>query len=258
LLGNKSSFSTYFFNSIERNRDILTAFFKASETISHIPQHRHQNPQLDANGNGIPNEEIDYALLGQTDADKRIYIPDEGVCAGEPPEIEWVLCEPETLKEGESKATIRAKISGLDISSVVASITPPIYDESELETSYDEIELLDKGGGIYEAEYDKFTLSGTYTVVVNASNSEGDAMPEIAVLTVEGKKTCPSDVNSDGAVDISDLVLVGRNFGKSGANTKGDVNGDEIVDINDLVSVGKHFGEICANAAPKKTVHKSR
>jgi len=242
LLRNKSSFSKYFFDAVEKNQDILTAFFEASETISHIPQHSHQKPQLDANGNGIPNEEIDYTLLGQTDANKKIYIPDEGICAGEPPEIEWVVCEPAALRAGENKTTIRAKISGLDISDVIASITPPIYDESELETSFDEIELLDKGGSLYEAEYDKFILSGTYTVVVNATNPEGDAIPEIAILTVEGEKTCPWDVNGDGEVDISDLVLVGINFGKSGANIKEDVDGDGRVDIKDLILVGKHFG----------------
>ncbi len=243
LLGNKSSFSKFFFDAVEKNQDVLTAFFEASETISYIPQHRHQKPQLDANGNGTPNEEIDYALLGQTDAKKRIYIPDEGICAGEPPEIEWVKCEPEILKEGETKATIRANIYGLDVSNVLASITPPVYDESNLDTSYDEIVLLDKGGGVYEAEYDKFTSSGNYTIVVNAKNPEGDAMPKIAILTVEG--TCPADVNGDGSVDISDLVLVGINFGKTGVNIKGDVNGDDSVDIIDLILVGRNFGESC-------------
>ncbi len=245
LLPNRSSFSKYFFDGVENNQDILTAFFETREKLSVIPQHRHQNPQLDANGNGIPNEQIDYALLGQSDAKKRIYIPDESICAGEPPELQWVTFLPESLKEGESKATIKTKISGLDISSVVASITPPVYDENDLESSYDEIELLDKGGGVYEAEYDKFILPGSYTVVVNAINPEGDAIPVIAVLTVEGEKTCPSDVNGDGEVNISDLVLVGSNFGKSGTNIKGDVNGDGTVDIIDLVLVGKDFGSLC-------------
>jgi len=246
LLKNNSSFSKYFFDSVKKNRDILTAFFEATEMISHIPQHRHQKPQLDANGNGISNEEIDYELLRKTrEIDRRIYIPDEFTCAGEPPEIEWVKCEPETLKAGETRATIKAKISGLDVSDIVATITPPVYDESHLESSYDESELLNKGGSLYETEYDKFSLPGNYTIVVNATNPEGNAMPKIAILTVEGEKACPWDVNGDGEVDISDLVLVGINLGKSDANIKGDVNGDNTVDIIDLILVGRHFGEVC-------------
>jgi hypothetical protein len=53
----------------------------------------------------------------------------------------------------------------------------------------------------------------------------------------------PWDVNSDGIVDISDLVLVRRNFGKSGVGIVGDVNSDKEVDISDLMLVGIHFVE---------------
>jgi hypothetical protein len=53
----------------------------------------------------------------------------------------------------------------------------------------------------------------------------------------------PWDVNSDGVVDISDLVLVRQNFGKLGIGIVGDVNSDKEVDISDLVLVGIHFGE---------------
>jgi len=64
------------------------------------------------------------------------------------------------------------------------------------------------------------------------------------------KPVNPWDVNDDGVVDISDLVLVGLQFGESGANLKGDVNGDGEVDVSDLVLVGLHFGESTVAAAP--------
>ena len=53
------------------------------------------------------------------------------------------------------------------------------------------------------------------------------------------------DVNSDGIVNILDLVLISANFGKTGQNTS-DVNGDGIVNIVDLVKVA---GEMGAGAA---------
>ena len=49
------------------------------------------------------------------------------------------------------------------------------------------------------------------------------------------------DVNSDGIVNILDLVSVSANFGKTGENTA-DVNGDGIVNIIDLVKVAAAMG----------------
>lgn len=48
------------------------------------------------------------------------------------------------------------------------------------------------------------------------------------------------DLNGDGVVNITDLVIVGANFGTAGA--RGDANGDEKVDVIDLVLVGANFG----------------
>lgn len=49
------------------------------------------------------------------------------------------------------------------------------------------------------------------------------------------------DVNQDGAVNIFDLVLVAKNFGRHSAEH--DLNGDGIVNIFDLVIIGRRFGE---------------
>ena len=54
----------------------------------------------------------------------------------------------------------------------------------------------------------------------------------------------PWDVNEDGSVDISDLVIVGKYFGESPpTNPRADVNRNNIVDILDLVLIARHLGE---------------
>ena len=58
----------------------------------------------------------------------------------------------------------------------------------------------------------------------------------------------PADVNSDGVVNIQDLVLVASDLGQTGQN-RADVNGDRIVNIQDLVLVAAALGDDAA-AAP--------
>ena len=58
----------------------------------------------------------------------------------------------------------------------------------------------------------------------------------------------PLDVNSDGVVNIRDLVLVALNFGQTGQNSA-DVNSDGVVNTSDLVLVASALGEGAA-AAP--------
>ena len=63
-------------------------------------------------------------------------------------------------------------------------------------------------------------------------------------------ETPPWDVNCDGIVDISDLVLVGQHLGEENPlKIRVDVNGDGVVDISDLVLIVKHFGQ--ANGYPQ-------
>ena len=52
------------------------------------------------------------------------------------------------------------------------------------------------------------------------------------------------DVNSDGVVNILDLMIVAKSFGKDVNNAKADVNKDGIIDALDLNIVGQHLGEV--------------
>lgn len=56
----------------------------------------------------------------------------------------------------------------------------------------------------------------------------------------------PWDLNRDGIVDLTDLLILGSNFGKRASELNDpnlDIDGDGIVDIMDLVIVSIHCGE---------------
>ena len=63
----------------------------------------------------------------------------------------------------------------------------------------------------------------------------------VSVRSVNGRvvksETAPWDVNKDGKVNVSDLVLVARK------DPRGDVNSDGKINVSDLVLVAKHLGE---------------
>lgn len=68
------------------------------------------------------------------------------------------------------------------------------------------------------------------------------------IYEIELSKLSPTpwDVDMDGSTDMSDILLVARNFGKQIEKVRvpnPDVNGDGIVNILDLAQVGAHFGE---------------
>ena len=64
-------------------------------------------------------------------------------------------------------------------------------------------------------------------------------------------QTLPWDINSDGVVDIQDLILVSNSFGvEIPEYPKVDVNKDGKVDITDLLLVAAHFGESSDPNAP--------
>jgi hypothetical protein len=61
----------------------------------------------------------------------------------------------------------------------------------------------------------------------------------------KGIRYIPYDVNSDGIVNILDLIIVSKYLGKpASSNVKADVNKDGIIDMLDLNIVKDHFGEI--------------
>ena len=233
LLGNKSSFSKYFFDFIYRNKEIRAAFADTVDLMKNIPIHAAQNPQMDADWDGVPNEQDDFDEIA------KVFLPKDTPSLAD--EIEILDITPaQTLPEGSTSATIQAKVKyASEITQVTAAIFQPEFDRETYEPAI--VHLTFVGDGVYEFTYDDFNNPGRYVIQIHADNPGESAIPQATAITIPSPLSARIyDVNNDDVVDISDLVLVGKNFGTS--SKIGDVNGDGRVNISDLVLVGKHFG----------------
>ena len=63
-------------------------------------------------------------------------------------------------------------------------------------------------------------------------------------ITVEPKKFVPGDLNEDGVVDVSDLLMLLGAWGEcgEGETCTGDLNGDSTVDVSDLLMLLGQWG----------------
>ena len=84
---------------------------------------------------------------------------------------------------------------------------------------------------------------GTNTVEVSAAGIESPAT-FYAIADSELPPTA-ADVNSDGNVNVLDLIVIASNLGQSGQNDT-DINGDRVVTVLDLVLAAGMFDDVTA------------
>ena len=82
---------------------------------------------------------------------------------------------------------------------------------------------------------------------VKVVDVDGNQVPIVVYNGEVEVDLTPWDVNDDGCVDISDLVLVAQHWGETGLPgwIPEDANDDGVIDISDLVIVAQHWGEGC-------------
>ena len=93
---------------------------------------------------------------------------------------------------------------------------------------------------------------GTNTVQVSATGIRG-----LAIFHAVADAELPpmtADVNSDGLVNVLDLIFIASSLGQSGQN-KADVNGDGVVSILDLVLAAGMFDSAAAAPCSAATSH---
>lgn len=104
---------------------------------------------------------------------------------------------------------------------------------------------IDEGDWVAYTESFTVDIAGQRLIQYRSKDKAGN-LEDVKTLSVYIESEFPWDVNNDGRMDISDLVLVGRHLGEifeEPISPNPDVNGDGVVDISDLTLIGKHFSE---------------
>jgi len=97
----------------------------------------------------------------------------------------------------------------------------------------------------------KSTLSLQNIVLTDPNNEEILTVPPQSGEITVRESFLPWDLNSDGVVDILDLVQISTHFGeKPPKDLKMDLLKDGVINIRDLIEIARHFGEKANPAAP--------
>lgn len=165
-----AQFSDRFVGQLRLGSNIYTSFWSAHNAVNRL--YRLQEPWIDANGNGIPNEPEDRNAARQHKPGYSGNVPADLWA----PWLVWVRGPSAIVDEtGEIQAEVR---DNNGVKSVTAVFYPPSYvsptESKELiPEDLDSIQLTSQGGDVYAGTYDKFTEKGTYRVAVYAEDIHG-------------------------------------------------------------------------------------
>lgn len=85
---------------------------------------------------------------------------------------------------------------------------------------------------------------GETVVVYTAQNADGETATCTTQVTVTVGGCCPPDLNCDGYIGVTDLLIFNANFGCL-TGCPGDINGDGLVTVTDLLLFTPFFGTNC-------------
>ncbi len=179
------SFSNYFWTHIFNGLSVEEAFELAAQSISYTTEYQH--PLLDANGNGIANEEEDR-LIAQS-----AYIGTGAVIYGDVPTI-GSISPAQTIIDTNSALLYADAVTDSDgIARVWAVIRPPNYTQSSSSNPVNElpsVDLMPVGNDRWEATWDGFSIPGTYHLAIYARDRIGNSsVPLITTVSVTNPLT---------------------------------------------------------------------
>jgi len=170
-----AAFSDDFITFLQQDYNLAYSFVESKKGVQRF--HRRQEPWLDANGNGRPNEEDDLAQASLIGFGMPGKLGDDF-----PPYIANVYRD----AEGNIQAEIRHQGGNNAIDKVWAKVYPPNYtepqeDESDGELNVEEIDIIDfelesgvTGAAFVPTQpYTEFTQLGAYQVLIYARDHNG-------------------------------------------------------------------------------------
>jgi hypothetical protein len=176
-------FSDYFISALAQGQDFSSSFQMAHDATT--TANTDQTPWIDANGNGIPNEEADYIPGTHT-----VVQPAEERW---PPYIKDVaLVDTVQNERGQIQASV---LDDQAVQQVWAEIyapsyTPPPSSSELVRPTVPSIVLNRQTGTLYQGVYDSLDEAGTYRVVLHAIDNEGlRAQPVELQITVRQQRT---------------------------------------------------------------------
>jgi len=166
------SFSSYFWTHIFNGQDLKTAFNSASSAINMTVAH--QNPLIDADGNGQANETADFERV------KNVFIGNGTMVSEDAPVIGNIF-DPISISNGATAMLTASQVTDSDgIARVWAIIRPPKdkpVDSNNPVRELPFVDLLPIGNDGYEQSYDGFDIEGTYHISVYARDKNGNTSP---------------------------------------------------------------------------------
>ena len=186
---NGASFSTVFFDQILRNQSVGKAFIEAERFLRNSQIHRHQLPQIDANGNGIPNQAKDLEQAGQ------ILVPADTELqsiANNP--LRWAT-ESQVLTADQQSIQIRVtvnkpSIGQPEIAEVWATIVPPSFEiKKDLDNweqlKFASVELIpNQSEQAYSKMHAQFRESGRYLIFAYAVDQLGQSYTDLPPIEI--------------------------------------------------------------------------
>ena len=124
---------------------------------------------------------------------------------------------------------------------------PPIEDQNKITLAATSVDGTANGdGNLADITFEVHDIKATTLVLTDVilTDSNGNILPHLLFNTgiVIDPQLRPEDVNSDGIVNITDLVQVASKFHHSIDIDKEDINKDGVVNIVDLVKVAAALG----------------
>lgn len=116
--------------------------------------------------------------------------------------------------------------------------------------------LLNIGGNLFEAP----NGPGSYSTTITGLTADGQVQSigafftdlpscsssaELNTWTAPESCICPSDLDGDGIIGVSDTLEILASFGCVGSDCVGDIDGDTIVGVSDILQLLSVFGSNC-------------